>query len=95
MYASLRQKNGKYTGVHSLPFLAKIPTGKVCCFEHVWEKFGGKNRIFVLNFGIFVLNFGISVHNFGIFALNYVGTILVFLPEYLPLLKTVQHFQSH
>ena len=61
-----------------MAFLPKIPSGKVYYFGHVWEKFGGKNKIFVLNlrmfvhnFGIFVLNFGISVLNFGIFILNF------------------------
>ena len=72
-----------------MAFLPDIYPGKICCFGRVWEKFGGKNRIFVLNFGISVLNFGISVlnfgisvHNFGNFALNPGGKVLVFLPEY-------------
>ena len=79
-------------GVNILAFLPKIPSGKVCCFGHVWEKFGGKNRIFVLNFGLFALNFGIHVLKFGIFVLNFgiftlspAGKVLVFLPEYFPL----------
>ena len=58
-------------GVNILPFFPDI--------------IGGKNRIFILNFGISVLNFGISVHNFGIFSLDPRGKVLVSLPEYLPL----------
>ena len=80
------------TGVNILAFFTDKYPGKVCCFGHVWEQFGGEeNRIFVLIFGISVLNFGISVPkfgisvlNFGIFSLKPWGKVLVFLPEYLP-----------
>ena len=64
-----------HTGVNILAFFPKIPSGKVCGFGHVLEKFGGRNRSFVLSFGIFVLEFGIFTlrpcgcgKSFGIFA---------------------------
>ena len=62
---------GFIAGVNILAFCPDIYPGKVCCFRHVWEKFGGKNRIVVLDFGIFIPNFGISVLNFGLFVLNF------------------------
>ena len=84
-------------GVNILAFLPKIPLLFWTCLGKVWRK----NRIFVLNFVIFVLSFGIFVLNFGVFVLNFgtfvlnfgiftlspAGKVLLFFPEYLPLVS--------